>query len=293
MGKKNSRRLKLLLLVCAFIGLKVLSMAASYTSATIFSPASVRITDSANALIAVHLPDKVVCFTSNPISGKIVNNMGVPLHSLTVTNALLTSSGLGVGGSANFAFNAPSNSGLYEGEIKAQWANGSAVIPYSIGITIVDLNNLHVSWDETLEMVIASNNSGYTLDVRVGDQSVELPSGQSSQFERTGDETVVVFSIGGYSTQMICKTLPPRSQVVVADESLENNHTLVNSEAESLPIPPDSLAVPINDAAELEEDLPAESESLPAEVLRSGEAEATTNIEANGDAAESLHQINP
>lgn len=287
MGKKNKRRLRLLLLACAFLGLKVLPFAASYTSATIFNSASVRITDNSNALIAVHLPSEVVCFPGNSISGKIVNNMGVPLHSLTATNALLTSSGIGAGGSAKFAFIAPSKSGPYEGKIEARWANGSANIPYSVDITIVDP---HVVWDETLERVIVKNNSDYSILVQVGNASKELGSDESALFERTGDKTTVFFSIGEYSTHIECETYLQERQIAADDESLEDEDAFTDTHAENTPIQQE-MAEFAKEDSELQVDLPIETEILPAEEVQPDDVQTATTPEASEDVTENTAPI--
>lgn len=177
-------------------------MAASYSSATIFGPASVGITDSANALIAIRLPQEEICFSGNPISGQITNNMGLPLHSLTATNALLSSSSLAAGGTANFGFNAPSRSGTYTGTIEAQWTNGSAVIPYSVAVSIVDPGDLGINWDENAQKVTVVNKSHHTLWAHVGNELRVLESNRSTQFERAGDKTTVVFSTNGRVTAL-------------------------------------------------------------------------------------------
>ena len=157
MGKKNSRRLKLLLLVCAFIGLKVLSMAASYTSATIFNPASMKVTDQGSALIAVRLPSEEVCFPGNVARGQVVNNMGGSLYlSLNsagrYTRVEIRPQELSAGRAADLSLTAPGESTLFTGEILARWKNGSAEIPFSIDIRVIAVSYTHLSPARKTEM---------------------------------------------------------------------------------------------------------------------------------------------
>lgn len=198
MGRRNNKRLKFLLFICGFMGLVALPFAASYSSATISNAASVSITDTTKALIALHLASHAVCFPGNTISGEITNNMGVPLISLEATGASISSVNLSAGETATLSFQ-PSQIGFYtyDGEIHARWWNGSAQIPYSIGVKVVDPADIAVTWDATLAQISVANHCGHDLTVFVGDQSAYLASGDVALFARTGDITDVTFSLGG------------------------------------------------------------------------------------------------
>lgn len=197
MGRKSNTRLKFLLLICGLTGLTVLPFAVSYSQATISNAASVRITDTANALIAVQLASQEVCFPGNIIRGSVINNMGVPLTRLKATNASLPPSILSVGAATSFSFSAPATSGLYDGEIQAEWPNGSAKITYSVDLDVINPDDLHVYWDKTMAEVIVTNGSHHALEVIVGNMSQILQSGDSAPFQRTGESTNVTFSLVG------------------------------------------------------------------------------------------------
>lgn len=290
MGKKNSRRLKLLFLVCAFIGLKVLSMAASYTSATIFNPASMKVTDQGSALIAVRLPSEEVCFPGNVARGQVVNNMGGSLYlSLNsagrYTRVEIRPQELSAGRAADLSLTAPGESALFTGEILARWKNGSAEIPFSIDIRVIDPENLHVDWDGA--NVLVTNNSGYPLQVHVGHQSSVLRDNDSTLFARTGDVTTVVFSIDGqrtrtYSTSI--STLLPPPQMAIPEEE-------PSTEIEGRPITT-GVEDELNRDAVIDTVQPQIDQTT--EKASTDEAEGATTIEANGDAAiETPNQINP
>lgn len=224
MGRKSNKRLKLSLLICGFMGLTVLPFAASYSSTTISNAASIRVTDTANALIAVQLATHEAYFPGNEVSGYVTNNMGVPLTSLSASKATFNLSSLSSGAANTLSFSAPSQSGFYAGEIHATWHNGSAQIPYSTYITVVDPADLDVTWDAASAQISVVNNSGHNLMATVGDKSANLSSTGSAQFhqsgsksvhlvdnslalfERTGNTTDVIFSLGGQRTYTI--TIP-------------------------------------------------------------------------------------
>lgn len=208
------------------MGLAVLPFAASYSQATIANPASVKITDTANALIAVQMANREICFPGNLIRGNVINNMGVPLTRLEATKASFPPSILSVGAATSFSFSAPNTSGTYDGVILAEWHNGSATIPYSVAIDVIDPNDLYVDWDENTAELTVTNASHHPLEVIVGNMSNTLQSGDSTQFQRTGDSTTVIFSLGGQRN-------------LASAFSLEEERNYSVSIATQLPLPPE------------------------------------------------------
>lgn len=251
MEKRTNYRLKLLLLICGFVGLAVLPFAASYSQATISNPASVKITDPANALIAVQLASQEVCFPGDTIQGNVVNNLGVPLTRLKATNATFLSSFLSVGATTSFSFSAPATSGLYDGEIQAEWGNGSAKVPYSITLDVIDPNDLLVVWDQDKAEIITTNGSSHSLGVIVGNMSRTLQGGESAAFQRTGESTHVTFSLENQ-----------RDYISVSSLGEQRNYSV--SIATQLPPPPE----PEVPETPLEEEPPAN----PSEDMSSKEA---------------------
>jgi len=209
--------------------------------------------------------------------------MGLPLHSLTATNALLSSSSLAAGGTANFGFNAPSRSGTYTGTIEAQWTNGSAVIPCSVAVSIVDPGDLGVNWDENAQKVTVVNKSHHTLWVHVGNELRVLESNRSTQFERTGDKTTVVFSINGksdrtYTLENIDTPLP-----TPPEENLQNLQVFADAELQGVVNEQVNIADPASDRGKLPEELesqtPAEAEDNLAGQIKTTEANGNTYTE--------------
>lgn len=245
-GYRKNKRFKILLVICGLAGLIALPHVTSYTYAAITNRASVRITDTTNALIAVNLPDSVVCFSGNEIKGYVTNNMGVPLREISVSDRV-SDHMLSVGAKANLSLAASTGSYEHSGTLTAKWENGSATVPYIVDVKTIDTSLLVTTWDLDSALGTITNNTGYNLQVIVAGIPYSLPNGEGLSFGQSGNSTTFSTSNtqpeGGstnltflYNNQYdyireVATPLPPPSPV--APEELQDEQSLENKKTDA------------------------------------------------------------
>lgn len=187
---RDLRRIRIIIIAFLIVTAGTLVKVWSYTTATVINEASVTITESENALIALNLPDDIIDVyqgvTEIPC-GTIKNNMPVPLNNLIVSGGGYSADdySLGLDDSTSICLHIPPDeeTGVktYPGLVMAVWDGGSAEIEFEVIVRVVSPpNDLEPTVSDT-----AITGESTTREIPLP----EVPEGETPGFELNGGNT--------------------------------------------------------------------------------------------------------